>query len=218
MISSEMASLPVSISESQLSTEFSISIPYTIMSDGQEHQVDIQSFSLPAVFEYVALPKVDADAFLTARVAGWEDLNLLPGRANVFYEGTYVGETVLNPSVINDTLELALGRDNGITITRTKLPVKENNKLIGNDITKTVSYELRMKNNKTKAVNLVIEDQIPLTQNKDIKIEMKDSGKANYNDKTGLLTWNTTVGTKEYKTLTFSYAVTFNKDMPLSMY
>ena len=66
IISSEMASLPVSIAESQLSTEFSISIPYTIMSDGQEHQVDIQSFSLPAVFEYVALPKVDADAFFGA--------------------------------------------------------------------------------------------------------------------------------------------------------
>ncbi len=53
---------------------------------------------------------------------------------------------------------------------------------------------------------------------KDIKIEMKDSGKANYNDKTGLLQWNTTVGTKEYKTLSFSYAVTFNKDMPLNLY
>lgn len=62
-------------------------------------------------------------------MTGWENLNLLPGKANLFYEGTYVGETVLNPSVINDALDMALGRDNGITVTRTRLPVKEANKL-----------------------------------------------------------------------------------------
>jgi uncharacterized protein (TIGR02231 family) len=204
--------------ETMTNVEFDIKLPYSIPSDGISHMVAIKNSDLPAAYYHYLVPKVESEAFLVARVTGWEELNLLPGRANVFYEGTYVGETVLNPAIINDTMELALGRDNGITVTRTKLPVKENNKLLGNDITKTITYQLRMKNNKAKPVTLIIEDQIPLTVNKDIKIEMKDNGKADYNDKTGLLKWNATVGTKEYKTFTFSYAVTYNKDMPLSMY
>ena len=204
--------------ETMTNVEFDIKLPYNIPSDGINHLVSIMKSDLPAAYYHFLVPKLDNEAFLIAKVTGWEQLNLLPGRANVFYEGTYVGETVLNPSVINDTLELALGRDNGITVTRTKLPVKESNKLFGNDITKTFTYELRMKNNKSKPVNLIIEDQVPLTQNKDIKIEVKDSGKSEYNDKSGLLRWNTTIGTKEYQTFTFSYAVTYNKDMPLSMY
>ncbi len=204
--------------ETMTNVEFDIRLTYSIPSDGGNHIVSIKKSELPASYYHFLVPKIESEAFLVAKVTGWEDLNLLPGRANVFYEGTYVGETVLNPSIINDTMELALGRDNGITITRTKLPVKESSKLLGNDITKTVSYELRMKNNKAKPVQLIVEDQVPLSTNKDIKVEMKDFGTADYNDKTGLLKWNATVGTKEYKTFVFTYAVTFNKDKPLSMY
>ncbi len=204
--------------ETMANVMFDINLPYSIPSDGANHIVPVKTSELPAVYYHYLVPKVESEAFLIAKVTGWENLNLLPGRANVFYEGTYVGETVLNPAVINDTLELAFGRDNGITVTRTKLPVKETNKLLGSEITKTIVYELRMKNNKSKNINLIVEDQIPVSQNKDIKVEMKDNGKSEYNIQTGLLQWNVAMNSKEYKTLKFSYAVTFNKDMPLSMY
>ena len=204
--------------ETMANVEFDIKLAYNIPSDGINHTVSIKKSELPATYYHFLVPKMDSEAFLVAKVIGWEDLNLLPGSANIFYEGTYVGSTVINPSIINDTMELALGRDNGITVTRTKLPVKESNKLLGNDITKTITYELRLKNNKSKAVNITVEDQVPITQNKEIKIKMKDNGKADYNQQTGLLKWSATIGTKEYKTLNFTYAVTYNKDMPLSMY
>ncbi len=204
--------------ETMANVMFDINLPYTIPSDGASHIVSIKTSDLPATYYHYLVPKIESEAFLLAKVTGWENLNLLPGAANVFYEGTYVGETVLNPAVINDTLDLAFGRDNGITITRTKLPMKESNKLLGNEITKTVSYQLRLKNNKSKILNLIVEDQIPLSQNKEIKVEMKDSGQADYNTQTGLLKWNLNMNPKDYKTLTFSYEVTYNKDMPISMY
>lgn len=204
--------------ESMANVMFEINLPYTIPSDGATHVVSVKSSNLPATYYHYLVPKVESEAFLLAKVTGWEELSLLPGTANVFYEGTYVGETVLNPAVINDTLDLALGRDNGIMVTRTKLPVKESSKLLGNDITKTIVYELRLKNNKSKAVNLIVEDQIPLAQSKDIKVEVKDVGKSDYNSQTGSLKWSLSVNAKEYKTVRFSYDVTYNKDMPLSMY
>ncbi|MGE3824837.1 MAG: DUF4139 domain-containing protein, partial [Bacteroidia bacterium] len=114
--------------------------------------------------------------------------------------------------------ELALGRDQGITITRTKLPDKERNKALGNDVERTVTYELKMKNNKSNTLKLVVEDHIPVSQIEDIKVEMKDKGSAEYNDKTGLLKWNTSINSKENKTLAFTYTITYNKDMPLSMH
>jgi uncharacterized protein (TIGR02231 family) len=206
------------IVETMSNVIFEISLPYNIPSDGNNHVVSIKTSDLPASYYHYLVPKLDCEAFLLAKVTGWENMSLLPGKANVFYEGTFVGETVLNPAVINDTLDLAFGRDNGITVTRTKKPVKESNKLLGSEITKTITYELRMKNNKSKTINLVVEDQIPLTQNKDIKVEMKDNGNSEYNVQTGLLKWNLSVNPKEYKTLNFSYAVTYNKDMPLSMF
>lgn len=204
--------------ETMANVIFEINLPYSIPSDGASHVVSIKTSDLPATYYHYLVPKIESEAFLLAKVTGWENLNLLPGSANVFYEGTYVGETVLNPAVINDTLDLAFGRDNGITITRTKLPGKESNKLLGNDITKTVNYQLRLKNNKSKILNLVIEDQIPISQISEIKIEMKDKGTADYNSTTGLLKWNLNMNPKDQKTLTFSYDVTYNKDRPIGMY
>lgn len=204
--------------ETMTNVEFDIKLPYSIPSDGVTHLVAVKNSDLPANYYHYLVPKMESEAFLIAKVTGWEELNLLPGKANIFYEGTYVGETMLNASLLSDTMELALGRDHGITVTRTKLPDKQRNKPLGNDIEKTVTYELKMKNNKSNTLKLVVEDHIPVSQNQDIKVEMKDSGKADYNDKTGLLKWNTAISSKEQKTLTFTYAITYNKDMPLSMH
>ncbi len=204
--------------ETMTNVEFDIKLPYSIPSDGTTHLVAVKSSDLPASYYHYLVPKMESEAFLIAKVTGWEEMNLLPGKANIFYEGTYVGETMLNAALLSDTMELALGRDHGITITRTKLPDKERNKPLGNDIEKTVTYELKMKNNKSNTLTLVVEDHIPVSQNEDIKVEMKDPGKADYNDKTGLLKWNTSISSKENKTLTFTYAITYNKDLQLSMH
>ncbi len=203
--------------ETMANVVFDINLEYDIPSDGAVHVVPIKSDKLPSTYYHYLVPKIESEAFLVAKITGWEDMNLLPGKANVFYEGTYVGETVLNPAIINDTLQLAFGRDNGVTVTRTKKPVKENNKLIGTDITKTIAYELRMKNNKTKTLNLIVEDQIPIAQNKEIKVELNDKGKADFNPETGSLKWNIDLKAKEYQTLTFSYAVTYDKNKSLNL-
>ncbi len=206
------------IIETMTNIEFDVKLAYSIPSDGTNHVVSVKNGELPANYYHYLVPKVENEAFLIAKVTGWEELNLLPGKATIFYEGTYVGETMLNPAVLSDTLELALGRDHGITVTRTKLPVKQKNKLLGDEIVKMITYELKMKNNKNKTVNLVIEDQIPISQNKDIKVELTNDGKAIYNKETGLLKWSTSLISKENRTLSFTYSVTSNKDMPLSMY
>jgi len=204
--------------ETMTNVEFDINLAYDVPSDGVSHIVSVKTSDLPATYVHYLVPKLESEAFLLARVTGWEGLNLLPGSANIFYEGTYIGVTVLNPSVINDTLDLALGRDNGITVTRTKLPGKESTKFLGSEVTKTIVYELRMKNNKSKEIHLIVEDQIPISQNKEIKVALQDGAKADYNERTGLLKWDFSLGTKEYKSLKFAFQVTHNKDMPLSMY
>ena len=111
-----------------------------------------------------------------------------------------------------------MGRDRGITVTRTRQPVIEKNKLLGNEVIRTYSYELKMKSIRSAPIHLVVEDQVPVTQNKDIKIEVKDTAKATHNAQTGMLTWDIALGGRENKTFTFTYAVTCQKGMQLSMY
>jgi uncharacterized protein (TIGR02231 family) len=89
--------------------EFAISVKQDVPSDGKHQQVSVQSATLPALFEHYAVPKLDKDAFLIARITGWESLNLLPGNVNIFFEGTYITAAYLDPTYTTDTLDFSLG-------------------------------------------------------------------------------------------------------------
>ena len=88
-------------------------MPYTIPSDGKNHQVGVQEQELTSSYKYYCTPKLDLDAFLFAQVTGWEGLNLLAGPAYIYFEGTYVGESLLDLAGVGDTLDISLGRDQG---------------------------------------------------------------------------------------------------------
>lgn len=212
----EMKSVEVTLSQSQLSSEFTVAIPYTIMSDGQEHQVDIQSFSLPAVFEYVALPKLDVDAFLTARIAGWEDLSLTPGAANIYFDGAYVGESYINPLETGDTLTLSLGRDKKIIVKREKLKEFSSSKLFGNIKERSFTYEISVKNTKKEALNIVIQDQVPISQDKEIEVKITELSNGVLNDVTGKTEWRLAIQPNENKKVRLSYTVKFPKNKQVS--
>ena len=86
-------------------TVFEIEDPYSVPNDGKTYTADINSYELNASYEYYAAPKLDADAYLTAKIVDWQELNLLPGEANLFFEGTYLGNSSLDVMNASDTLQ-----------------------------------------------------------------------------------------------------------------
>ncbi|QHT66781.1 mucoidy inhibitor MuiA family protein [Rhodocytophaga rosea] len=119
------------VQETGLSVEFDIALPYTIISGGSPQLVDIQAHELPASYSYLAVPKLDGDAFLTALVSGWEKYNLISGNANIYFGGTFVGESFLDARQTGDTLRLSLGRDKKLLIKREKINEFSSKKTIG---------------------------------------------------------------------------------------
>src|SRR5207237_909520 len=119
--------------ENQLSVDFDIQLPYSIPSDSKAHTVDVQSYNIPASYSYFAVPKLDKDAFLLARVTKWEELNLLPGNANIYFEGAYVGQSFIDPRNAKDTLDFSLGRDKKIVVMREKKKDLNSTKFIGSN-------------------------------------------------------------------------------------
>ena len=199
--------------------EYSIDIPYSIPSDGKYHLVNIQNHdNISTAYNYFAAPKIDKDAFLIAKLSGWEDLNLIPAKANFYFEGAYIGETTIDPNIIADTLELSLGRDKGIAIQRKKLKDKEKEQIIGNSRSKTICMEVTVRNNKNSVIDISIEDQIPISNDKDIKVSFdSENFTGNYNENTGMLSWKLKLKPKENKVVNFTYTIKYDKDRNLIM-
>jgi uncharacterized protein (TIGR02231 family) len=92
------------IIETGVNAEYNIDIPYTILSDGKEHTVEIKKYDIPASYAYYAVPKLDKDAFLVASITGWEKYNFIPGYVNVYINDTYTGRSWFDSKSVEDTL------------------------------------------------------------------------------------------------------------------
>ncbi len=195
--------------------EFVIETPFTIPADGVAHTVGVKSHSIPANYKHYATPKLDKDAFLYARTTGWEDLNLLPGEANVFFEGTFVGQSYLQLDQPKDTLDISLGRDKGVVVERVKRKTTNEKAIVGGKRTVTIGWDLTVRNTKGTAVDLEVRDQYPLSPQSEIEVKLIDKGGAAADEQKGLLTWNQRIEPKATKKLSFSYEVKHPKDMPV---
>lgn len=203
------------LEENVIQAEFDIKLPYTIPGDNKEHYVSVLSKDLDTKYLYKAVPKLDQNVYLTARIVNWEELNLLPGQAKIFYDGTYIGETALNTGGVEDTLVLSLGQDKNVTVKRTKTKDKNKEKVLDNDKIYYSTYEIVVKNGNSKNIDILVEDQLPLSRNKSIVVEKTDISGAVYDELTGKLSWKQTIKAKDNKKLDFSYTVKAPKDMPL---
>jgi len=204
------------VTESSVATEFKIALPYSVSSDGKPKLVDIQKYELTAGYKHFAIPKMDKDAFLVAQVTGWEEYNLLSGKANIYFEGTYVAESILNVQNIRDTLDISLGRDKKVIIKREKIKDLTRRRVIGTHIKETFAYELSVRNTKRDLIEITIEDQVPVSKQSQIEVELIESSGAAYNKNTGKLTWKMTLKPAETKKALFKFSVKYPKGKTVS--
>jgi uncharacterized protein (TIGR02231 family) len=199
------------IQVSELSAEFEIKQPYSVPSDAKPYIIDVSTHTLPATYIHFSAPKIDRDAFLLARITGWEALDLVEGPANIYFGDTYVGQSYIATRTADDTLDLSLGRDNKVLVTRAKLQDFNNAKLIGNSKRVTQGFEITAKNNRKGPVTITIEDQLPISQDAEITVEALETSKAEYEAATGKLTWKMTLQPGEVRKITLQYSVKYPK-------
>ncbi len=195
-----------------LQTEFEVKLPYSIPSDGNKYTIDLQTNDLPASYTYSAVPKLDKDAFLTAAITGWEDMNLVAGKMSIFFEGSFVGESFIDPASVLDTLNVSLGRDKRIVIKRTLLREKSGNQFLGGNRVVDRKYEIVIKNTRKEKIELVLEDQIPVSRVKEIEIKDTDLNGGELNADTGIVTWKLNINPGDTEKKTLGFAVKYPKD------
>lgn len=208
----------VQVVRQMTSAEFKIDLPYTIKSDNEQHMVLIKVADLNADYKYFSIPKLDNSAYLVAQLTNLDELGLVPAQANIFYDGSYIGETYLDPSVMEDTLSLSLGKDPNILVKRTLLKKESKERIIGESKERTMSYSIEVKNNKATPIELIIQDQLPITQNPEIIIESTSLDKGNLETKSGIVTWNITLKPKDNKTINLGYKVKHKKELNIQLY
>jgi hypothetical protein len=115
-----------------------------------------------------------------------------------------------------DTMKLSLGRDKKIIIKRTNLVEQTKKQVLGNNIKESFMYDIYVKNNRNKAINIEIQDQIPVSQNSDITVSIDETSGAIYDEYTGKLRWNLRIEAGETVKLQLGYTVKYPKNKQIT--
>jgi uncharacterized protein (TIGR02231 family) len=202
----------ISVDQKQLSVEFIPSLSYSIPSDRKPHSVSINEFSIPAKYEYYAVPKLDNNAFLIAYLTNWNEFNLLPGNANIYFENSYVGQSFIDPFTSKDTLAISLGRDQNIVVNRNVLKDFTEDKFLSSDVERFFGYEVVIKNNKGSNVKILVEDQIPISKNEEIEVKLIELSGAKYFADDAKIHWMVDIAGSKSITKKLVFSVRYPKD------
>lgn len=196
----------------QTDVEFTIDEPFTVKSDGELRATEMVEYELDALYEYYCAPKLDNDAFLVAKVMNWDEYNFLDGEASLFFEGKYIGKSVMDTKNTSDTLTLSLGRDANVLVTREKVKDLSSRQFIGSNQKAVFAYDIIVRNKKALPVTIVLEDQIPVPNTKEITVDKVEDSDGEYKEETGIIKWRKVIAPGKSETIHLKYAIRYPKD------
>ena len=207
--------IPISQIERQTTVDFEINLPYSVPSTNKTYAVDMVQYNMPANYKYVSIPKIASEAYLIASIVDWEKYNLLEGEANLFFENTYIGKTILDLRYATDTLQLSLGQDKNISIKREKKSDYSSKKFIGSRKEEVRNWKISVKNNKGQRIFLEIIDQIPVSTLDEISVELLERSRGKLDPETGEIKWELVMEPAESEELNLKYSIKYPKNRRL---
>jgi uncharacterized protein (TIGR02231 family) len=144
-------------------------------------------------------------------------LNLLSGEANIFFEGAYLGKTLINVENTSDTLTVSLGVDKNLIVKRTQQKDLNEKSLMGSNFRATRSFVYQILSRKLVPVTLNLEDQIPVSNSSEVTVEKMELSGANLEANTGALTWTLQLLPNDKKELNVTYQVKYPKNKPVQL-
>jgi uncharacterized protein (TIGR02231 family) len=178
----------------------------------------IASMTVPADLMVRAAPVMDPTAFLEAGFKQTDDTSLLPGKVAIYRDGTFVGRGKLSASAKDDIVRLGFGADDKVRIERAVLKRNEGSAglLVTTSKTDERSFKTTIRNGHDFPIKVAIEDQLPVSENEDILVEMLPATTpptaSNIRDRRGVLEWSFDAKPGEVKDINFAWRVRWPKD------
>ena len=203
--------------QAQFGYEFEIKQPLTLPDGGKTTTTEIARYQLPASYEYRGIPKIDKEAFLVADATDWQKLNLMEGEANVYFDNSFVGKSIVDPNAATDTLRFSLGRDQSIRLQRTKVNESSTRRFFGSSQEQTLTWRITVKNTRRETVNITVFDQTPVSRNTAIEVTVEELSGGIRDKETGIVTWPLQLQAGEQRELVLQYKVKYPKSRRLNI-
>lgn len=208
--------LTAGMTEEQTSVSFHIARPVDVPSDGTLHGNVVAIENLPLTLEYLAVPKLSQSVYLRSEIVNRAAYPLLPGRVNIFTGNDYSGSSRMKRVAAGEKFELYFGSDDQVTVKREELKSHKEAGLFGKN-RMSYRYRIVVQNFHKDLRTVVVQDQLPLAGDEEIKVSLDDpSVKPDEIKGDGTMTWRIPVAAGGKAELTFGILVEYPKDREIS--
>ncbi|MBQ6560147.1 MAG: mucoidy inhibitor MuiA family protein [Erysipelotrichaceae bacterium] len=220
MVAEEVAEAPMMRMETQEAevqndetmTEYALAGNRDILKGNKGTMADLQKYVIPAEYNIVTVPKADPHAYLVASIKT-ADLPILNAvEAGIYLKGRYTGSIYLDPDMTKEKVDITLGKEERIHVSYKELAKKNSTTLLKAQKVVEHQYETKITNLSDDDITILLKDQLPVSQNKDITVEALDLGGAKLEKDYGTLEKKVDVKAKETETYHLSYKVMWPKD------
>lgn len=196
---------------------FKIPRKVSLKSSRDTEQFELDKQLLETKYQYFAAPELSSSVFLIAEVSDWEDIDLLTGEAQIYFDDTFVGTTSIFPQNIDEKLTISLGSDQQISLEREQPEKMRSKSFFGGTRIIEKAYVVKIKNNKNRSISLLVQERLPISQNDEIKVEDIIHDATRYDKEKGFLNWEFTLESQSQKTLNYSYKVKYPKGKSINI-
>ena len=215
-----LAVAPVKMQEAEIEEEETMSafiLPEIkdILNGTDGNIVVLQSFKVPADYHLLSIPRVDSKSFLTAEIQE-SDWPLPAAYASVYIKDLFAGEIYVDPDTDVDKFSLSLGQDERITVVRTELPRKTQETLFKGQRKQIRSSRIKLINNSKETVKVLVKDQIPVSTDKAVSVDVIKLSDGVLNEEKGEVSWELSAEPKNAIELELSYSLSWPKDKKIS--
>ena len=146
-----------------------LSVPAT----GESKRVFLQDDGIEPVLTVRTVPKREAKAYLYAKLILPKGSPVTAGPVSLFRDGTFVGTGALPVLSPGEDTGSGFGADDQVRVRHAIADEKRGETgLISSARTDSRNFRITVKNMHERAVELVVHDQVPVSQNDDIKVEL----------------------------------------------
>ena len=207
---------------SEYAMSFNIPTKRDIPSDGTDHRVGIAQNNHPVKLTLVAVPRLSEAAYLEAKVTYGGEQTLLPGTAQLYRDGDFVGTTEIEAKAPGESFDLGFGQDDQIHVERKAMKDEEGKSGGIFDINKgerRYRWVTTIANYHVGTRTIEVREQMPHSRQEKIEVsegEFKPKLVAEDASKPGLKIWKMVLGPKEKTKIDFAYNVKFPEGTQVS--
>lgn len=194
--------------------ELKIDGRYSVATDGKPVKLTVGEAELKSRPIYTAVPSVSRSTYITTDIQNAASFTLLPGAIKIYIDGNFIGKSKIGFIAEGEEFELYLGFEERIKVTRELDFKMSSSSSTGKKKRLKIAYSIVVKNYLNTAASIEIHDQVPVSQNKAVKIKLLSHEPTAITNNKGIIVWSVKINPGKEQRINYVYQVEY----PSSIY